>query len=67
MKSRLSTGLHIRKAWLLCRRCGAKVRYGPTKAATPSTSPPVPGEVEEAQRLRFKVFAEEMGANLPNR
>lgn len=24
------------------------------------------GEVEEAQRLRFKVFAEEMGANLPN-
>ncbi len=25
-----------------------------------------PGEIKEAQRLRYKVFAEEMGANLPN-
>jgi putative hemolysin len=25
-----------------------------------------PGEVKEAQRLRYKVFAEEMGANLPH-
>ena len=24
-----------------------------------------PGEIKEAQRLRYKVFAEEMGANLP--
>ena len=37
----------------------------PKKAAFQIIWASTPGEIKEAQRLRYKVFAEEMGANLP--
>ncbi|ABP34802.1 GNAT family N-acetyltransferase [Polynucleobacter asymbioticus] len=38
----------------------------PKKAAFQIIWASTPGEIKEAQRLRYKVFAEEMGANLPS-